>query len=911
MSLVVINVNVPEPFTVRVVKQGESTDRFISRTGNDVEFNADLGNYTYDVIVSKAGYADGLSSFTLDCTVPCNCYLSFISSQYTSKEVTFRRVNCSFSNNCKIYYSLDQNAPLNTWTSVDIPCSGDFSVTVPTYARYYFRIIDDNGCVANNDVLFHTSCTGTPTIIMPPATGVNLGTIHRFIPTILTTVNRYVWQISNRISSGDAYIVGPTDLPYVDVYTGTKTDGFDLIISAENCGIFYPFVGAYYDLNYPCVQISNLTIQGPTTAAVNSTKSYTVNYTGSSPSAINWSIQSGNANIVLNNSTYIEVKFLDSNPVVLSLSVTGCNSVEFSTTLTINSTTPTPVPIPTPVPVPIPIPTPTPVPIPTPVPTPTCVLNIEVSGITCGVTNEVVFNNVFNGINMETQPMTYSINKFPDVDIVQTYNAYLDRQYPSFPIQLEEYLDMWTAANKNPLSKGIIAKPRDYVECIDFYTSACPQPDDSTFTSARPYLQRYQIGALSNVKPNSYFYETSNTDAYYYGQQLAGPFGAGDAINGKKQVYTIVWDIENGLETSSDPVPVSSMAAMFAGSSTKVNGLIELIYISRFTTFGYSSYDRYPKPDGGINTAIENDESPGHFFSLNPFWTLPFTLNGEQQHITDYKNVIEVEEMTNQAEAAYPQGFEFKAIGSNTVLRVANHFGTTMDETGYNGRNLEHCVAKVIHFVETSVYFADAQGCDYMAMAKTTTDANTSWKWFDHQEYHDHQGKVAVELPRDITFMIGMMVFMNGAKGWYLFAYPDPITNLDSHNGILAVANIINKPFAVGGQTITLAGLRDNMTFNKWNSEISYDGGNTWISNKGLDYRKNQTLIPLRTAFTNDGYAIIFACRPYNTEGLSCKYRVTANGITYTGDITSSDWSSCFPIEQPNEKDYFLKIIKL
>jgi hypothetical protein len=100
------------------------------------------------------------------------------------------------------------------------------------------------------------------------------------------------------------------------------------------------------------------------------------------------------------------------------------------------------------------------------------------------------------------------------------------------------------------------------------------------------------------------------------------------------------------------------------------------------------------------------------------------------------------------------------------------------------------------------------------------------------------------------------------------------------------------------------------MKFNRWNTEVSYDGGQTWQKHKGIELKDSKDRLPIRVVYTQDGYIGVFACRPYNVEPQSCMWRVNINGTYYSGTISASDWKSCYP-EQPNRKDFYLSLTKV
>ena len=151
---------------------------------------------------------------------------------------------------------------------------------------------------------------------------------------------------------------------------------------------------------------------------------------------------------------------------------------------------------------------------------------------------------------------------------------------------------------------------------------------------------------------------------------------------------------------------------------------------------------------------------------------------------------------------------------------------------------------------------------------------------------------------------------MSGSNGNLFWGTPQSDSPADGYNAIFASSSIINKQILVGSQTVSLASLKDKLNFLQWNSEQSYDNGLTWTKHKAIEWKNSQNYLPLRIAYSNDGYIVVFACRPYNVEPTTSKYRVQINGKYFEGEIKATDWQSCYPVEEASRKDYCIKVIK-
>lgn len=521
--------------------------------------------------------------------------------------------------------------------------------------------------------------------------------------------------------------------------------------------------------------------------------------------------------------------------------------------------------------------------------------------------------NVFNNVAKETSPNTFSPEKFANITIPLVNDPYLSKSLPTFYVVWENYNYWWVNKGVTDLAtRGFYSwRPISMNPCTEYWIGECGG-DSETFISSFPYNRRFGHTSLSVILSNDFIANSPRETVYNYakGNLNLGFFGRGDKIGNKTNAAVFSVDVETGLEVGGNTNDSAGLASLFAGMGDGLSGYVFAIYAISLFTYGHALPGRYPNPDGSFNTIIPNVEYPDINYAISKVWTDPFILNGETKYLKDYKNVIEVEEQSHYQEDSFEQG-EILYNSAGTPLRTINHFGTVHDDNGISGYNVAHVISRSISLIETGVAFSKSQNRDYIPMFKNICDrGNDLYIWTDHTKRIDVPYP-SYYIPRNIAFMGGMLLFLSGARGWHLFDYPRDGLNQDSYNGVLGALNYIFNNFTIAGNTISLASLKPSLNFNTWNTEQSYDGGTTWIKHKAIEWRNSTNYIPLRTAYTNTGYIIIFACRPYSVEPLSCKWRVNIGGTNYTGDITSNDWMSCYPVESPNRKDFYFKILKV
>lgn len=526
--------------------------------------------------------------------------------------------------------------------------------------------------------------------------------------------------------------------------------------------------------------------------------------------------------------------------------------------------------------------------------------------------NSTQYTNVFIGVPKESLNDVFSPERFENLSI-STYNdLFLGVDIADYMITWEGYLTVWQSKNIDMKSKGIFAYDyRNEIECIDIWTPNCGGQFD-TFTSALPYYKRVsqlQMHLVTNAQT-----VINNTDEqnFDFGYSLgAGAWGRGDATSDRNESFLLFIDIEAGLEDGGTTQKGKGMAALMSGIAKKMRGYPYALYMIPYFTYGNNSSARYPNADGSFNTVLPADDYPEINYAMSRTFLEQFTVRGETFMLSDAKNVRSVEETSHWNEDSYEQGDPMKDPQGNTI-RVANHF-KTLPGNPSAVKTVNHPIARAVHFTETSVVFLRAKGLQHIAMFKHICDRGTLWLYTDHQDFFNDNtgGDTTKHLPRHICFMADMLIFMSGTDGLHLFDYPNSDRNLDCYNGMLGHNVLLYKKINIGGEQVSLANHRHRLTFNLWDSEVSYDAGATWTKHKGTELEYSPNNLPLRSAYTADGFIVIFACRPYNLEPLQAKWRVTINSVSYTDDINDSDWYSCYPVEFPSRKDYFIKIFKV
>ena len=532
------------------------------------------------------------------------------------------------------------------------------------------------------------------------------------------------------------------------------------------------------------------------------------------------------------------------------------------------------------------------------------------------------YTNVFASIPRTTQNDTFDVTVFPNIEIPTETDTYLGIQRPTFFVSAELPWEYYSMVDYQ--KKGIYTfarQPLNFVSCVDKWPNTaweptCPGQSYETFISAQPHSKRGYMGfpwPAGNTEQTINYYATQPLSNIYNGSRgSTANFGLGDAVNGRAKVFCGAIDVEIGYEDGGTPHKANVMRALSKGYADAIAGYAQMVYVVPFFTYGNDSNGRYPHSDGTYTFPIHTEN--GVTQHINGMFSITGPAGSHDNwNIANTKNLLGVEEITSYEEDTYEEGFEMKNAQGVTT-HIAKHFGIDYDQTGTTGWNVTHTLAKTMHFAETNAALGEYLGLNFGLMDKVVCDRGTGpagWRWMDHTGFRPGPaGEVRGFHPRNLMLMKGMMLFMNGIWNWHLWDAPYKDVNFDGYNGVFGALNYIFRKINISGQEVSLASLRPNLKFQKWKTEISYDGGTTWQTHTGTQIRENQNRLPVRIAYTESGYIAVFACRPFRVEPTSCKWRVTINGNTYTGDITATDWQSCYPVEDSTRKDFYLTLIK-
>lgn len=544
--------------------------------------------------------------------------------------------------------------------------------------------------------------------------------------------------------------------------------------------------------------------------------------------------------------------------------------------------------------------------------------------VTCPIGGSAItYANAFSGVAKETTTGTFSPHKFPNVSIPTEYNARIQNQLPHYIIMMNnDELGQFSSNGTTPFQKGIWSwRNNQFQPCVDFWDN-CAGVTNEAFISPRSFNERYDLFLMNGfsyegLDADTYFRTKTIAQSYAAGQTWGGPFGLGDSPDGfrtRRAVHES--DVEIALVDGEELEPSKRLAAYYAGIADRSLGIVLAQYMCAFFTFGYAAEGRYPDPSGDYTSrTFPRGDGSGLTWSIPYYFWDQFQLAGQNKYITDYENLFLVEEISHVSEDSWNQD-KLVYSPTGTYLRKVNHFGTTFDLTGETGYNVDHVLSRSISLIETDVYINKRmRNKESIQMFKIVCDrlgvGNGVWKWLDTQEYAQYGNRAVLALPREIAFMAIIMQYMSGSKGNLFWSSPQSDSPADGYNAIFGANVILNKPIQLGSESITLSSFRENLTFLQWNSEQSYDGGTTWVKHKAIDWYKSKNYLPLRIAYSENGHVVVFTCRPYGVEPNSCMWRVNINGAVHTGTITTNDWNSCYPVEEPNRKDYHITLIKI
>ncbi|MDI9867385.1 hypothetical protein QM480_23785 [Flectobacillus sp. DC10W] len=519
------------------------------------------------------------------------------------------------------------------------------------------------------------------------------------------------------------------------------------------------------------------------------------------------------------------------------------------------------------------------------------------------------YPNFFENVAFENQTDTYSPEKFPATQIALAPDSLMGGlPTPTFGVIYDKPVDVFLKKGLDHRSRGIyvsLVRP-DYRPCHEYFPNLqfdapCISASGKNITyeeflstiepSRRGFFAYPPKG--NNEEGEQFFLNQPEQKLYESGLDYHGAFGRGDAIGGRAQVMFQTMDTELNLVNGPDNKSKNKYMAFLKGIGDATTGYALIMYSNTFPGVGRFQKERYPLNKSDYANIREN-----------PIWTEKGDVEPiKGWRLSDNPRIVETEELAFYAEDGYNQNLVLKNKEGHPQ-RTINHFGSNA--------NAGHPLAKVIHFVETGAYRAHLDGRKYCSQAKIIADGvspsnNTSGGYL-YNDYvgYDPQGFGAF-LPRHLAFMQGMMIFFSGADYWNIWDRPKEGLNQDAYNGTIGALTYLGAKVKLSKSYYSLLELRPSLTFTLWNTEVSYNSGQTWQKHKGIDFKDTSTILPLRIGYTSDGKIAVFACRPYGVEPLNCQWRVKINNRWITGQITEKDWKSCYP-EQKERKDFYLKI---
>ena len=562
---------------------------------------------------------------------------------------------------------------------------------------------------------------------------------------------------------------------------------------------------------------------------------------------------------------------------------------------------------------------------------------------TQGSSGQSSFVNVTKNVPIETQIGKYSPHLFPTINVINSIDPILGKNYPNWAISWQVEGGNFLDNNRKTPDVGIAFmydqirgnSYRGYgVQCVDYLSFYNPNTSDPTclksngqpfqyneFASAIPFEKK--AWATYGQTVPSVWDNASLQELYNQGisASTAVQYGTADNVNNKSNIGLTNADIEVGYELGQDGsnkhlaflegMASNSQGYIFSQYSAPMNG--GAIDPSNYpiTNVASSGYPQYKLlPDGSQRG------SNGPQANLVPFsndWNFSNTLSLTSKGLADYKNALPCAEVSSYADATFVQGETFVYNNSGNT-RVANKF--------YPNPNVNHIVASVIHAGEINKWYVKNKldNRKVFLQSKITCDRGA----IGLQDYNEYGYNITnstlagKQFNREYSFDIGGFTAMTGCE-WNLWDRNVGGHNLDGYNGVIGVINILSQRKTFGLESVSFVDLKPRANFLLWESEISYDNGITFVKDKAQDYLLNKTHIEQRQFKTNDGYWGGFLARPENTEATSCVLRLIQNGITYLYTVTPDMWETVdynyknTPLTSlPNDKkDYHYFLLKL
>ena len=579
-----------------------------------------------------------------------------------------------------------------------------------------------------------------------------------------------------------------------------------------------------------------------------------------------------------------------------------------------------------------------------------------------GGTTTSTFANNTKLVPIETISGKYNPDAFPTISVINTTDPVVNKLFPNWSISWKVEGNNFKNSTRNnktpklgiPFMFDMLPVPYGgYGErCVDFIYPQNPsngevwQSDEAcigsqfnqyynnlahtnaNFSSALPFQERAGDGGGAGLDRITEWNGISDL-AYFYNQGTIGAerFGMRDWVNGKANIGLSDYDNEGTHDDNKSLAILLGLASKSEGYVfDQYANILGSVYIdpSQYPNDFNNPSSTYPQYTQLINETNGEPNSGGNALRTNNvpvrgFWnplykiSIPSKFSG-QKGINDEPTILPSTEVSCISSATFRQGesYVYNTIGST---RVVNKFGLNA--------NTQHMIARTIFAAETHKWYCvnRLNNRKMIIQAKILCDQQQNGLLLDQNytnTYITNPSLANKHFDREFGFDIGAFVAFSGCE-WNIWDRNQQNVNLDGYHGAFGIINLLNQRKTFGTESKSFVDLKPTAKFLLWTSEISYDGGNTYVKDKANHYVMNSTKIPQRQFITPTGYWGGFLARPENTEATSCKLRVTYNGQYYYYTVTADMWETVDYNSRnialsalPNDKkDYHYFLIKL
>jgi len=592
---------------------------------------------------------------------------------------------------------------------------------------------------------------------------------------------------------------------------------------------------------------------------------------------------------------------------------------------------------------------------------------------TGGTTTQTsTFKNIINQVPYETTLGKYDPDAFPTISVINSLDPKLNRNMPNWIIGWKVEGKNFANSTKNKKTQNIgipfmyDIKPDNGgygVHCVDYINEQDPNTgkmwanDVDTFCSDPQYNANFNNSAHSyenfastipfESKAGGNFgtnYDdlarwtnaTLESGLHYDDGQEGGSawFGMRDWINNKSNVGLSDADIEIGIENGQDGS--NKHLAFLLGFGARVQGYAFSQYSAAVDTreidpskYPNSSSDPnsgYPQnyqladgtdgdPASGNREIRHNSIPSSNDWNGNNKISIPIRFSG-QKGILDVPNVLPCTEISSYVTATYHNGEEIYYDKDDPSLhRTTNKFGLHA--------NAHHIIAKVIFAGETNKWFINNKldGRRMILQSKISCDKGnlgTIPKESGNPNYANKESFKFTHFDREYGFDIGAFTAFTGCE-WNIWDRNSADNVLDGYHGAFGLISLLYQRKTFGSSSVSFIDLKPRANFLFWDSEISYDGGKTYVKDEANNYIMDMTKILQRQFITPDGYWGGILARPENTENTTCKMRVSYNGQFYYYTVTADMWetvdynnrNTALSALRNDKKDYHYFLVKL